>query len=331
MCGKSSVSEWIGQIVHGGRWLGGVEINGDQDEENDQRAQVDEAVHRCMLWSSSLKKCRSVPNFLRLTPRRMSRRRFYSPNPAAQQLEKKLKTAAYGEKTELWKAAEEQIKSEVKEAGKMVLPSEVDGAVYHRVADFLDDKPLSNRVLETAKTVKAAEELATQGKTVAAAVQNSGGIGVDSFIGADAVGSITHPTATALENIGVFNTPEATLNTALGTAAGIVGTREAIDLVSHQATNLVKDVPVIGSIARTGEDILQFSLNPWTALATPFYAPLRIASAIYEGVTGKVDPIRDALPTPYEMRPTLGNAVERIADAFPILSPFESFMDLIGL
>lgn len=108
------------------------------------------------------------------------------------------------------------------------------------------------------------------------------------------------------------------------TAYGIVAARDAIDNVTHAATEAVSNVPVLGEAARVGEDLLQVAMNPWTTLLTPVYAPYRVASGIVNEITGRKEPIR-----PYDYRPTLGNALDKVSDAdIPLLSPAAKFLSL---
>lgn len=106
------------------------------------------------------------------------------------------------------------------------------------------------------------------------------------------------------------------------TAYGIVAARDALDNVTHAATEAVSNVPVLGEAARVGEDLLQVAMNPWTTLMTPLYAPYRVASGIVNEVTGRKEPVR-----PYDYRPTLGNALDKVSNAdIPILSPAAKFL-----
>lgn len=106
------------------------------------------------------------------------------------------------------------------------------------------------------------------------------------------------------------------------TAYGIVAARDALDNVTHAATEAVSNVPVLGEAARVAEDLLQVANNPWTTLMTPLYAPYRVASGIVNEVTGRKEPVR-----PYDYRPTLGNALDKVSNAdIPILSPAAKFL-----
>jgi len=86
-------------------------------------------------------------------------------------------------------------------------------------------------------------------------------------------------------------------------AIGVITAREAIDNGISTAVKAVETIPVLNEFARAGEDILQLGLNPFTWLATPVYAPYRLASAAVNAATGRKEPIR-----PGDLRLTVGNA-----------------------
>jgi hypothetical protein len=110
------------------------------------------------------------------------------------------------------------------------------------------------------------------------------------------------------------------------TAYGVIAARDGLDNATHAATEAVSNVPVLGEAARVGEDLLQVAMNPWTTLLTPLYAPYRVASGIVNEVTGRKEPIR-----PYDFRPTLGNALNKIADTdIPVLSQAAKLLSFIG-
>lgn len=97
---------------------------------------------------------------------------------------------------------------------------------------------------------------------------------------------------------------------AAGTALGVITAREGIDKAIHSAAEAVGNVPVVGELARAGEDIAQVALNPYTWLASPPYVPYRLGSAVYNMVTGHKEALR-----PYDVRLTVGNAVEKLANS----------------
>jgi len=109
------------------------------------------------------------------------------------------------------------------------------------------------------------------------------------------------------------------------TAYGVIAARDTLDNVTHSAADLVSNVPVLGEAARVAEDILQVSMNPWTTLATPLYAPYRAISGIVNEVTGRKEPYK-----PYDFRPTVGNVIDKLEDAdIPILSPAAKLLGFI--
>lgn len=260
--------------------------------------------------------------------------------------------------TPLWEEARKKVVQEFEEKnkGKMVLPPtprEVDDATFHMVTNTLErlkgnhslpaehlekeqirEERTEDRIREgyegkgprkreAAEVVIDAADAANNAKRL---TRMAAPVAEEAIEIAPELAQAIHPSQLALEQAGYHGTATSAVSTALTRGLGIIAARDAIDELAHSTTRLAESInPVAGNVAHTAEDILQFSLNPFTWLAAPVYIPYRIGSAIYEGVTGNVDPIRTTLPDPYDVRPLA--ILDPIKE---IVSPVTRLIGIIG-
>lgn len=128
-----------------------------------------------------------------------------------------------------------------------------------------------------------------------------------------------HPNAVSdpLKYLTPDKTTASSASTIAARTAAVVAAREAIDLATHLPAKYLKGVKVAGEAAQAAEDIAQVALNPWTFLASPVYIPYRLGSAVVNEITGREEAFK-----PYDIRPTVGNAVDKI------LHPIDTIRDI---